>query len=433
MFEDWLSIDGWVEWVASVKFSDDTLTQESIESVFMSAVASLALERPSIIASIERTDQGPSFVFNPIADMAYLHTRVSQIANVVQVDDTLESGVTTITDQFYAETDKRISIELGPSLMQLTMVRSSLSKEAGKYAILLRSHHSLNDFLSGMAMFDGILSKIAKRKGPDVSLLSSTEDRLHPCYIDLLREPVDHYTSTEAETAKASEIMGKVSISSSSEQPHLTCFIVQQMANITIWPNKQEPAQETSTTDYAVKRKTFTEETTSKLVSVCKKHGVTVTALLLAIQTVAVLMTFPPDDENRTEAILNLVSNRLTKTTLFDVTMDETEVTSNGSNADTRSTARRRAQKAATTGPIMATNFVLAPCDVGVYVDAKKQYGTEDAWRKCIWQVANSVKKTIQNTASQNFTEKAYWTEGPTGFGIIAMALSAMKSGAAPV
>jgi hypothetical protein len=187
------------------------------------------------------------------------------------------------------------------------------------------------------------------------------------------------------------------------------------MNNITYWPNKQEPAGQTSTADYAVRRKTFTTQTTSRLVSICKEHSVTVTALLLAIQTLAVLM-------------LNLVSNRLSKTKLSDVTADETEV----GGKSTQQLARKRAQKAAAAGPIMATNFVIAPCDVGDYIDARKE-GDQDAWKRCIWKVTDQVKKTLQDAAPQTITEKAYWTEGPTGFGLIAMALGAMKSGAAPV
>lgn len=199
------------------------------------------------------------------------------------------------------------------------------------------------------------------------------------------------------------------------------------MNNITFWPNKQDPAGQASTADYAVRRKTFSTETTSRLISICKEHGVTVTALLLTIQTLAVLMTFPPPDENRREAMLNLVSNRLSKTTLSDVTADETEVGKGASHL-----ARKRAQRAAAAGPIMATNFVIAPCNVGDYVDAKKRRG-QDAWKECLWKVAEQVKRTLQDSAPQTVTEKAYWTEGPTGFGLIAMALGAMKSGAAPV
>jgi hypothetical protein len=200
------------------------------------------------------------------------------------------------------------------------------------------------------------------------------------------------------------------------------------MNNITYWPNKQEPAGQTSTADYAVRRKTFTTQTTSRLVSICKEHSVTVTALLLAIQTLAVLMTFPSPEEDRREAMLNLVSNRLSKTKLSDVTADETEV----GGKSTQQLARKRAQKAAAAGPIMATNFVIAPCDVGDYIDARKE-GDQDAWKRCIWKVTDQVKKTLQDAAPQTITEKAYWTEGPTGFGLIAMALGAMKSGAAPV
>jgi hypothetical protein len=214
MFEDWLVIDGWCEWVACVQFTDKG---QGVEEAFKNAVAALSLERPSMMATMERSDSsGPVFVYQPLNGMAELKERTAEIAQVVKVEGSLDSGVRDILDQFYSETDSRISIEMGPSLIHLHLVHSTSSNEAGKYALLLRSHHALNDFLSGMSIFDGLLAKIGQREGPDESLLSTATQRLHPCYLDLLREPIDHQSASETELAQGSETMGKVSMGQST-------------------------------------------------------------------------------------------------------------------------------------------------------------------------------------------------------------------------
>lgn len=210
MFEDWLVIDGWCEWVACVHFTDKG---QMVDDAFKRAVAALSLERPSLMASIERPESdGPLFVYQPLSSMAELERRTAEITQVVEVKGSLDAGVEDILDRFYSETDKRISIEMGSSLLHLYLVHSASDSKTGKYALLLRSHHALNDFLSGMSIFDGLLAKIGHREGPDESLLSTAVQRLHPCYLDLLRDPIDHHSATEAELAQGSETMGKVSV-----------------------------------------------------------------------------------------------------------------------------------------------------------------------------------------------------------------------------
>lgn len=198
--------------------------------------------------------------------------------------------------------------------------------------------------------------------------------------------------------------------------------MIQHLNNITHWPNKQEPAANDSTTDYAVRRHTFTVETTSRLVAICREHGVTVTALLLAVQCVALLITFPPEDENKREASLNLVSNRLGKTTLSDVVVDETE-----------SESEKGAKKASIPGPVMATTFFVASCDVGDCIDAAKSHKGDEIWRESVWKVSSKIQIRLKEVEPQTITEKAYWTEGPTGFGLVSIAMGAMKSGNAPM
>lgn len=150
------------------------------------------------------------------------------------------------------------------------------------------------------------------------------------------------------------------------------------------------------------------------------------------------LITFPPEDEDNRVAKLNLVSNRSVKTTLSDVAVDET-ATEKGSEKGI-SAGKERITKANKMGPIMATNFFLANCDVGDYIDVAKSHKKnqdddedDDVWRKSIWKVASKVKQTLKEAEPQSITEKAYWTEGPTGFGLVTIALDAMKSGNAPM
>lgn len=196
-----------------VKFSDKELEQSNlIDKVFKNAVAALVLEMPSLLTSIERSKKpdGASFVYRPLSDMTDLERRISVIAEVVKTPRPLDAGVKEITDDFYSETRKRISIELGSALVHLYFVSSTLPNESGKYALLLQSHHSLNDFLSAMSIFDGLLSNLATINKPDDRLLSKQVERLHPCYLDFLREPVDHFSASEEETAEGSRLINEV-------------------------------------------------------------------------------------------------------------------------------------------------------------------------------------------------------------------------------
>lgn len=221
MFDEWLLIDGWCEWVASIKFSDKKLDQSIlIKKDFQNAVASLCLDMPSLLTSIDRLEKpkGPFFLYRPLIDINDLMSRVSEIAEVVKLTGPLDAGVKEITDCFYSDTAYRISIELGPNLVQFKLVFSTLPEESGMYVLLLRSHHSLNDFLSGMGIFDRLLTKLATRQEPDQRLLADDVKNLHPCYLDLLRDSIDHFSASEEELSQGTKLINEVRVTKGGEK-----------------------------------------------------------------------------------------------------------------------------------------------------------------------------------------------------------------------
>jgi len=219
MFDDFHTADGWVEWIASVSFAkgDNTsVKQQELESWVGNAVDAVLLESPSLLAEVERkenaTTEPPStqceFVYRKLADLEDFSQKRSQILSFVHSSETTEVGLKTVTDDFYQKTEECISTTLGPALVHFTFVSSD--REPDQYAIALRSSHALNDFWSGMAILRAILQQLATQAKPDAGLIASQTERLHPCYIDLLRNPVDHHAASEEELAQGSQSIGKV-------------------------------------------------------------------------------------------------------------------------------------------------------------------------------------------------------------------------------
>jgi len=194
---------------------------------------------------------------------------------------------------------------------------------------------------------------------------------------------------------------------------------IQLLDNITVVPNKQEPSLNgNTTTDQQLLRHTFSPDVTSSFIKACKDHNVTVTVAMNAIQALSVMTISPPADATRRNGALNCVSNRMIKTTMYNP-------------ADGKDAAKKASIRAYAAGPVMATNFVVVPFDLGSFVDAKTSSG--EAWKSSFWKVAESIKEGFAQYSSQDAPEKAYWTSGPTGFGLLPIALPAMKAGAAPV
>ncbi|KAF5636683.1 l diaminobutyrate decarboxylase [Fusarium tjaetaba] len=394
MFDQWLEDDGWTEWMGAVIFTispsyaSQMNSEAHVEAWFKEAVSRVCLEKPSLLAVIERGQE---------------ESAVAKSRDFVYPQE----GLKLLTDDFYSTPEKRISLELGDHLIHVSLVFSS--SEAGNFALAIRCNHALNDFWSGAAILNNLLSNLADGLSTTTVLSLSYKDAshslLHPCYLDFLRDPIGDTPLALESQEKAAQLLGA------------------NLANITLCPISQEPAKDRPDTDYSVRRQMLSQETTQKVFKLCKEHGVTVTALLTALQALALLKTFPPEDATRTTAAPICVSNRLRQTSFGG---------SQGHSASTKTRLSEICQEAAYIGPVMATTFLVSPFDVGPYLSNKDASIGDETWRKIVWGVARNVGQATDEAVNSNLSEHVDWTQGPAAFGGVAHAMEAMKAGLLP-
>lgn len=176
MFDEWLQLDGWVEHITSVTFSvqpgTETRAFKSPRAWFTQAVTKLFVDTPSLLTSIKRggelsaLDTEREFAYRPLESIDDLNRRVEERISVLASDDI---------------------IELGESLVHLTLISSSSSQPA-KYALALRSHHALLDFLGAMNVPNRLLDNLTMDASQiDPPHCDGTDiTRLHPSYLDLI-------------------------------------------------------------------------------------------------------------------------------------------------------------------------------------------------------------------------------------------------------
>ncbi|KAM0543440.1 hypothetical protein ACHAPJ_012304 [Fusarium lateritium] len=392
MFDQWLEINAWAEWTSAVVFTvAPSLTSKintdiSIETWFHRAISLLCLEKPSLLAFIERGKEGSAaaksrnFVYRPLISDGDLAERVSRQTDILHTKESVKDGLKTLTDDFYSDPERRISLELGAHLIHISLVVSSA--EPGSFGLAIRCNHALNDSWSGIAILDDILVKLADdliKSAPWPSYKIASPSSLHPCYLDILQKPIGHDALDQESQEKAKQLLGA------------------NLENITFCPVSQEPAKDLPDTDYSHRRQVFSQEQTQKIVQVCKAQGVTVTALLTALQIFALLETFPPEDSSRTKAAPICVS-----------------------------------KEAAAIGPIMATTFLVSPFDVSPYLQHKNKFNGSRDSSKDIWEVARNAGRATDEAIASNISEHVDWTQGPAAFGGVAHVLEAMKGELAP-
>ncbi|KAF5549301.1 l diaminobutyrate decarboxylase [Fusarium mexicanum] len=419
MFDQWLEIDGWTEWMGAVIFTiapscaSQMNSNTHVETCFSKAVSRVCLEKPSLLAVIERGQEESAaaksrdFVYRPLISNDDFSERIKQRTTVLHTEKSAQEGLKLLTDDFYSTPEKRISFELGDHLVHVSFVSSS--SEAGTFALAIRYNHALNDFWSGAAILNNILSKLADglstTQVQSLSYKDASHSSLHPCYLDFLRDPIGD-TPLDAESQeKAAQLLGA------------------NLGNITLCPISQEPAKDRPDTDYSVRRQILSQETTQKLFKLCKKHGVTVTALLTALQALALLKTFPPEDVSRTVAAPICVSNRLRQTSFGG---------NQGHSTSSKTRLGEICQEAASIGPVMATTFLVSPFDVSPYLKNQDASVGSDNWRQILWEVARNVGRATDEAVNSNLSEHVDWTQGPAAFGGVVRAMEGMKAGLLP-
>ncbi|KAH7234941.1 uncharacterized protein BKA55DRAFT_742412 [Fusarium redolens] len=418
MFDQWLEIDGWTEWMGAVIFTiapsyaSQLNNKAHVETWFSKAVSRVCLEKPSLLAVIERGQEesavakSRSFVYRPLTSNSDFSERIKQRTTVLHTDKSAQEGLKLLTDNFYSTPEKRISLELGDHLIHVSLVVSSA--EAGTFALTMRCNHALNDFWSGAAILNNLLSKLAdgiSTKVLSLSFKDASHSSLHPCYLDFLRVPIGDTPLNAESQEKAAQLLGA------------------NLGNITLCPISQEPAKDRPDTDYSVRRQVLSQETTQKIFKICKAHEVTVTALLTALQALALLKTFPPEDMSRTTAAPICVSNRLRQTSL-------------GGNHDHSTSSKTALSEICTEtayiGPVMATTFLVSPFDVSAYLKNQDVALGSENWRKIVWEIAENVGRATNEAVKSNMSEHVDWTQGPAAFGGVAHAMEAMKAGLLP-
>ncbi|KAF4973286.1 hypothetical protein FSARC_361 [Fusarium sarcochroum] len=417
MFDQWLEINAWTEWTSAVVFTvapslaSKINSNADIEAWFNQAASLLCLEKPSLLASIERGQEGSAasksrnFVYRPLTSDDDLAERIARQTTILYSEESVQDGLKTLTDDFYSDPQRRISLELGDHLIHISLVVSSA--EPGTFGLAIRCNHALNDIWSGMAILDDILSKLADglaKSAPWPSYKIVSPSSLHPCYLDILQKPIGDTVLDQESQEKAKQLLSA------------------NLENITFCPVSQEPAKDQPDTDYSLRRQVFSQEQTQKIVQVCKSKGVTVTALLTALQMFVLLDTFPPEDLSRSTAAPICVSNRLRHTSLaYD------------KERDSQISLHKITEEAAAIGPVMATTFLVSPFDVSPYLQHKNKSNDDQNWSKDIWEVARNAGRATDDVIKSNISEHVDWTQGPAAFGGVAHALEAMKAGLAPL
>nr|RBQ96941.1 hypothetical protein FVER53263_10939 [Fusarium verticillioides] len=419
MFDQWLEIDGWTEWMGAVIFTiapsyaSQMTSKIDVETWFSKSVLRVCLEKPSLLAVIERGEEESAvaksrdFVYCPLASDDDLSERIKQRTTVLYTEKSAQEGLKLLTDDFYSAPEKRISLELGDHLIHVSLVSSS--SEPRTFSLAIRYNHALNDFWSGAAILNNLLSKLADglstTKVLSLSYKDASHSSLHPCYLDFLRDPIGDTPLIVESREKAAQLLGA------------------NLANITLCPISQEPAKGRPDTDYSVKRQILSQETTQTVFKLCKEHGVTVTALLTALQALALLKTFPPEDVTRMTAAPICVSNRLRQTSFGG---------NQGHSASTKTRLSEICQEAAYIGPVMATTFLVSPFDVSSYLKNQDAIIGDETWRNIVWEVTRNVGQATDEAVNSNLSEHVDWTQGPAAFGGVAHAMEAMKAGLLP-
>ncbi|KAF9765798.1 hypothetical protein IL306_001852 [Fusarium sp. DS 682] len=418
MFDQWLEIDGWTEWMSAIIFTvapslaSTFLPKAKVEDWFNVAVTRLCLEKPSLLAVIERGQEesaitkSRNFLYRPLTSNGDLNERVKQRTTVLHTGKSAQESLKSLTDDFYSTPEKRISIELGEHLIHMSLVASSV--EAGTFALAIRCNHALNDFWSGTAILNNLLSNLADGLSFKVisnSYKDASPFSLHPCYLDILQNPIGDAPLDPESQEKAAQLLSA------------------NLNNITLCPIMQEPAKDLPGTDYAVTREVFSQEKTQKILQICKAHGVTVTALLTALQALALFKTFPPEDPSRTMAAPICVSNRLRQTSLGN---------NQYGSISSKSSLNEICKEAAYIGPVMATTFLVSPFDVSACLKNQDVSIGSGNWLKIVWEVAENVGRATDEAVKSNLSEHVDWTQGPAAFGGVANAMEAMKAGLLP-
>ncbi|CAG1977408.1 unnamed protein product [Fusarium graminearum] len=415
MFDQWLELDGWTEWMGAIIFTvapshtPKVESKDNVETWFNKAITLLCIQKPSLLATIQRGQQDSvptksrDFIYTPLESDNDLAERVAQRTTLLYTNKSAKEGLKSLTDEFYSSPEKRISIELGSHLIHISLVASS--SEPGTFALAIRCNHALNDFWSGAAILDNILSSLSNGLVENLPLplyTSVSTSSLHPCYLDILQQPLGDAPLNQEDQEKAKQLLGA------------------NLANITMCPITEESAKDLPGTDYAVRRQVYSEDLTKRIIRICKARGVTVTALLTALQAFALLKTFPPQSLPCSVASPICVSNRLKQTTL-----------AYGHNGDAASQKpnHQTFKEAADIGPVMATTFLVSPFEVGPFLKKDDVTVGSQEWFNDVWEVTKSVSKATEDTVKSKLSEHVDWTQGPAAFGGVAHAMEAMKAG----
>ncbi|KAG5657737.1 hypothetical protein KAF25_007770 [Fusarium avenaceum] len=226
------------------------------------------------------------------------------------------------------------------------------------------SHYFTQFIHGGAGVLDKTLGSLANGLINDEPLLSyesfSTLN-LHPCYLDLLADPIGDTPLDDESKERARQLLAA------------------NQNNITLCPISEKPAEDLPSTDYTI----------------CKRHGVTVTSFLTALQALALVEIFPPQDPSRTLAAPICVSNRL-RHTVYRY---------NDRSAGTLNSLDQVHRIGAIMGPVMASTILVTPFLVSVYDGPNDGH----SWRANVWK-----------------------TQGPAAFGVLAQAVEAMKAGHIP-
>ncbi|KAF5669957.1 l diaminobutyrate decarboxylase [Fusarium heterosporum] len=416
MYDQWLELDGWTEWMGAVIFTvapsllSEVETNSNIETWFKKAIYHVFHRKLSLLATIERgegdsaTSRSRDFVYEPLTSDEDLAERITQRITIRHTAESVRNGLKSFTDDFYSSPEKRISFELGDHLIHFSFVVSSA--EPGTFALAIRCNHALNDFWSGAGVLHEALRSLADGLIDDEPLLQfgrftvlSTYG-LHPCYLDLLADPTEDTSLSDEAREKARQLLAA------------------NLNNITSFPISEEPAKELADTDYSVRRQEFSQDMTEKIIKLCKNHGVTVTSFLTAMQALALLELFPPQDPARTMAAPICVSNRL-RHTIYKYKDRST---------GTLDPLNYVYKKGAIMGPIMASTFFITPFLVSVYDGPNDGH----SWRTNVWKVAKSVGRATETEAKSNLCDHVDWTQGPAAFGGVSHMIEAMKAGQMP-
>ncbi|KAF5717926.1 l diaminobutyrate decarboxylase [Fusarium mundagurra] len=132
MFDQWLKIDGWTEWMGAVIFTialsyaSQMNRKAHVETWFSKAVSRVCFEKPSLLAVIERGQEewavakSRDFVDHPLTSDDDFSERIRQRTTVLHTEKSAQEGLQLLTDDFYSAPKKRISLELGDHLIHFS-------------------------------------------------------------------------------------------------------------------------------------------------------------------------------------------------------------------------------------------------------------------------------------------------------------------------